>query len=67
MLAAILYADVSGQLRLTDVDEGTTHRSLAEYLDQIAVTIERHEGRIMHYAGDAVVLGRLREKRRLRG
>ena len=54
-LAAILYADVAGYSRLTGEDEDTTHRRLAEYLDQIAVTIERHGGRVMHYAGDAVL------------
>ena len=54
-LAAILYADVAGYSRLTGADEDTTHRRLAEYLDQIAVTIERHGGRVMHYAGDAVL------------
>jgi TolB-like protein/class 3 adenylate cyclase len=54
-LAAILYADVAGYSRLTGEDEDTTHRRLAEYLDQMAVTIERHRGRVMHYAGDAVL------------
>ena len=54
-LAAILYADVAGYSRLTGEDEDATHRRLAEYLDQIAVAIERHGGRVMHYAGDAVL------------
>jgi TolB-like protein/class 3 adenylate cyclase/Flp pilus assembly protein TadD len=54
-LAAILYADVAGYSRLTGDDEDATHRRLTEYLDQIAVTIERHGGRVMHYAGDAVL------------
>jgi adenylate cyclase len=54
-LAAILYADVAGYSRLTGEDEDTTHRRLAEFLDQIAVAIERHGGRVMHYAGDAVL------------
>ena len=54
-LAAILYADVVGYARLTSEDEDATHRRLAEYLDQIAVTIESHGGRVMHYAGDAVL------------
>ncbi len=54
-LAAILYADVAGYSRLTGEDEDATHRRLSEYLDQIAVTIERHGGRVMHYAGDAVL------------
>ena len=54
-LAAILYADVAGYSRLTGEDEDATHRRLTEYLDQIAVTIDRHGGRVMHYAGDAVL------------
>ena len=54
-LAAILYADVAGYSRLTGEDEDTTHRRLTEYLDQITVDIERHGGRVMHYAGDAVL------------
>ncbi|MCZ6733318.1 MAG: adenylate/guanylate cyclase domain-containing protein, partial [Gammaproteobacteria bacterium] len=54
-LAAILYADVVGYSRLTGEDEDATHRRLSEYLDQIATTIERYRGRVMHYAGDAVL------------
>ncbi len=54
-LAAILYADVAGYSRLTGDDEDATHRRLADYLDQMTVTIERHGGRVMHYAGDAVL------------
>ena len=54
-LAAILYADVAGYSRLTGEDEDVTHRRPAEYLDQIAVTIERRRGRAMHYAGDAMI------------
>lgn len=54
-LAAILYADVAGYSRLTGEDEDATHRRLSEYLDHISVTVEQHRGRIMHYAGDAVL------------
>ncbi len=54
-LAAILYADVAGYSRLTGEDEDATHRRLSEYLDLISVTVEQHRGRIMHYAGDAVL------------
>lgn len=54
-LAAILYADVVGYSRLTGEDEDATHRRLAEYLDSIAANVERHHGRVMHYAGDAVL------------
>jgi len=54
-LAAILYADVAGYSRLTGEDEDATHRTLGEYLDLIAGTVESHLGSVMHYAGDAVL------------
>ena len=54
-LAAILYADVAGYARLTGEDEDATHRTLREYLDLIANTIQAHHGQVMHYAGDAVL------------
>jgi len=54
-LAAILYADVAGYSRLTGQDEDATHRRLSEYLDLISATVENHQGRVMHYAGDAVL------------
>ena len=54
-LAAILYADVVGYSRLTGEDEDATHRVLSEYLDFIAATIESNRGKVMHYAGDAVL------------
>ena len=54
-LAAILYADVAGYSRLTGQDEDATHRNLKDSLDLIAHTVESHHGRVMHYAGDAVL------------
>jgi len=54
-LAAILYADVAGYSRLTAEDEEGTHRKLSEYLDVISDAIRRHRGRVVHYAGDAVL------------
>ena len=54
-LAAILYADVAGYSRLTGEDEDATHRLLSEYLDLISATVADHRGRVMHYAGDAVL------------
>jgi TolB-like protein/Tfp pilus assembly protein PilF len=54
-LAAILYADVAGYSRLTGEDEDATHRTLSEYLDLVSSTIESHGGRVMHFAGDAVL------------
>ncbi len=54
-LAAILYADVVGYSRLTGIDEVGTHRTVAEYLDAMASMISDHGGRVVHYAGDAVL------------
>ena len=54
-LAAILYADVAGYSRLTGEDEEGTHRALSAYLDAITHSIERHNGKVMHFAGDAVL------------
>jgi len=54
-LAAILYADVAVYSRLTGEDEDTTHRTLREYLDVISSTVDSHHGKVMHYAGDAVL------------
>jgi adenylate cyclase len=54
-LAAILYADVVGYSRLTGEDEEGTHRRLSEYLDAISDAVKEHQGRVVHYAGDAVL------------
>ncbi len=54
-LAAILYADVAGYSRLTGTDEDGTHRALRAYLDAIASHIQVRGGRVVHYAGDAVL------------
>jgi hypothetical protein len=54
-LAAIFYADVAGYSRLTGADEEGTHRRLSEYLDVISAAIKNHRGRVVHYAGDAVL------------
>ena len=54
-LSAILYADVAGYSRLTGADELGTHSRLSEYLDLIADLIGQHNGRVVHYAGDAVL------------
>ncbi len=54
-LAAILYADVAGYSRLTGEDEEGTHRRLSEYLDVVSASIEQHQGKVVHYAGDAVL------------
>jgi adenylate cyclase len=54
-LAAILYADVAGYSRLTGDDEDATHRALSESLDLISSIIQSYHGKVMHYAGDAVL------------
>jgi adenylate cyclase len=54
-LAAILYADVAEYSRLTGEDEEGTHRLLSGHLDFISDSIRRHQGRVVHYAGDAVL------------
>ncbi len=54
-LAAVLYADVAGYSRLTGEDEIGTHRTLSAYLDVIARFVAEHQGRVVHYAGDAVL------------
>lgn len=54
-LAAIVYADVAGYSRLTGEDEEGTHRRLSEFLDFITDSIGNHQGRVVHYAGDAVL------------
>jgi class 3 adenylate cyclase/TolB-like protein/Flp pilus assembly protein TadD len=54
-LAAVLYADVAGYSRLTADDEAGTHRHLGERLDAFAAIVKGHRGRVMHYAGDALL------------
>lgn len=54
-LAAILYADVAGYSRLTGADEEGTHRLLSTYLDAFTGAIQSHGGRVVHFAGDAIL------------
>jgi TolB-like protein/class 3 adenylate cyclase/rhodanese-related sulfurtransferase len=54
-LVAILYADVAGYSRLTGADEAGTHRALSTYLDLFAEAVNRHLGKVVHYAGDAIL------------
>lgn len=54
-LAAIFYCDVAGYSRLTGVDEEGTHKVLSAYLDIISNLIKDHGGRVLHYAGDAIL------------
>ena len=54
-LAAIFYADVAAYSRLTGEDEDATHHRLRQSLDLVSAAIGQHEGRVVHYAGDAVL------------
>jgi TolB-like protein/class 3 adenylate cyclase len=54
-LTAILYADVAEYSRLTGEDEDRTHRQLRQNMTIISDEIVRFHGRIVHYAGDAVL------------
>ncbi len=54
-LSAILYADVAEYSRLTGEDEERTHRVLSASLDLFSETIRIHNGKVVHYAGDAIL------------
>ncbi|MCP4231193.1 MAG: adenylate/guanylate cyclase domain-containing protein, partial [bacterium] len=54
-LSAILYADVAEYSRLTGEDEERTHRVLSANLDLFSDTIRSHNGKVVHYAGDAIL------------
>ncbi len=54
-LTAILYADVAGYSRLTGEDEDGTHRALSSHLDLITETVQRYNGNVVHFAGDAIL------------
>lgn len=54
-LTAILYADVAAYSRLTGDDEEGTHRQLSQCLDLVSSKVEECLGRVVHYAGDAVL------------
>jgi adenylate cyclase len=54
-LTAILYADVAGYSRLTQLDEEGTHLRLSSYLDLFAETVKAYGGAVHHFAGDAIL------------
>lgn len=54
-LTAIFYADVAGYSRLTGEDEDRTHHQLRLNMKNISELIVNYHGRIVHYAGDAVL------------
>ena len=54
-LSAILCADVVGYSRLASEDEEGTHRRLRENLDLISNEVFQHQGKVINFAGDAVL------------
>jgi len=54
-LAAILSADVKGYSRLMGEDEESTLRTLQEYKEVMASSIQHHRGRIVGGAGDSLL------------
>jgi adenylate cyclase len=56
-LAAIVFADVAGYSRLMERDEAGTHARLRELRrDVLDPTIAEHGGRVVHTAGDGMLL-----------
>ncbi len=54
-LDAILAANVVGYSPLTRGNEEGTHRALCAYVDDITVLIDRHNGKVMHFAAEDVL------------
>jgi adenylate cyclase len=54
-LTAILSADVKGYSRLMGTDEEATLRTLQEYKEVMASSIQHHRGRIVGGAGDSLL------------
>jgi adenylate cyclase len=54
-LAAILHADIVGYSRLSGEDEFGTHRTVRDYLGLIGDIVNSYGGRVVNYAGDAVL------------
>ena len=54
-LTTMLYADVAGYSRLTQLDEEQTHQKLDAGLDLLTSMIQEHDGRKIHEAGDAIL------------
>ncbi len=54
-LTAILYTDVAGYSRLTGGDEEGTHRRVMEVLDYASQQISDAGGKVLRYAGDAIL------------
>ncbi len=56
-LAAILYANVAGYSRLTELDEEETHRKLDAGLNLLTDLNAAHGGQKIHEAGDTILVG----------
>ena len=54
-LTAVLYADVADYSRLTRQDEVGTHQQVMSTLDYTSDTIKRNGGKVLRYAGDAIL------------
>lgn len=54
-LAGILYADIVDYSRLTEQDEEGTHLRLVEGMTTMKHHVIANEGRIAHFAGDAIL------------
>jgi adenylate cyclase len=54
-LAAILHADLVGFSRLMSDDEAEAHRTLRVELDVMTASVGAHQGRVVNYAGDALL------------
>ncbi len=54
-LTTIFYADVVEYSRLTGLDEEGTHSRVMEILDNVSQKINSSGGRVLRYAGDAIL------------
>jgi adenylate cyclase len=54
-LTAIFYADVADYSRLTSQNEMGTHKRVMETLDYASETINKGQGTVLRYAGDAIL------------
>lgn len=52
----ILYADVAEYTRLTELDEEGTHQRLVECMGIVRAHVIANNGRISHFAGDAILV-----------
>ena len=55
-LVAIMSADVAGYSKLISSDEVATVRTLTAYREEMAVLVGQHNGRIVDYPGDNVLM-----------